>query len=45
MVNVVEQALLLPGDMADLRTIKKYEVFLKSEERSCTSKCFFFPLT
>ena len=25
--NVVEQALLLPGDMANLRTMRKHEVF------------------
>ena len=28
MADAVEQALLLPGDMADLRTMKKHEVFL-----------------
>ena len=28
MANAIEQALLLPGDMADLRAMKKYEVFL-----------------
>ena len=26
--NAVKQALLLPGDMADLRLIRKHEVFL-----------------
>ena len=26
--NAVEQALLLPGDMANLRTMRKHEVFL-----------------
>ena len=26
--NAVEQALLLPGDMADLRSMKRHEVFL-----------------
>ena len=28
MANAVEQALLLPEDMADLRSLKKHEVFL-----------------
>ena len=28
MANTVEQALLLPRDMADLRTMRKHEVFL-----------------
>ena len=28
MADAVEQALLLLGDMADLRTMKKHEVFL-----------------
>ena len=27
MANVMEQALLLPSDMADLRSIRKHEVF------------------
>lgn len=26
--NALEQALLLPGDMADLRSMRKYKVFL-----------------
>ena len=26
--NTVEQMLLLPGDMANLRSMRKYEVFL-----------------
>lgn len=28
MANVVEQALLLPRDMADLRSLRKHEVFI-----------------
>ena len=28
LVDVVEQALLLPEDMVDLRTMKKHKVFL-----------------
>ena len=28
MANALEQPLLLPQDMADLRTLKKHEVFL-----------------
>ena len=28
MPNAVEQALLLPADMVDLRSMRKYEVFL-----------------
>ena len=28
MANSLEQALLLPQDMADLRSLKKHEVFL-----------------
>ena len=28
MANALEQALLLPGDMADLKSMKKHEVFL-----------------
>ena len=28
MADAVEQALLLPGDMADLRSMRKHEVFL-----------------
>ena len=28
MANALEQPLLLPDDMADLRSMKKYEVFL-----------------
>ena len=28
MADVVEQALLLPEDMADLRSIRKHEMFL-----------------
>ena len=28
MANALEQPLLLPDDMADLRTMKKHEVFL-----------------
>lgn len=28
MANAIEQALLLPGDMADLRALRKHEVFL-----------------
>lgn len=39
--NAVEQALLLLGDMADLRTMKKQEVFL-SLKRDLTPVGFFF---
>ena len=28
MANALEQALLLPGDMIDLRSMKKHKVFL-----------------
>ena len=31
MADVVEQALLLPEDMADLRSIRKHEMFLSLE--------------
>ena len=36
MADVVEQALLLPEDMADLRSIRKHEMFL-SLKRDLTS--------
>lgn len=42
MANAVEQALLLPGDMADLRAMKKYEVFLslKRDKKSAETALY-----
>ena len=48
MVDTVEQALLLPKDMADLRSIRKHEMFL-SLKRNLTLvsplTTFLFPLS
>ena len=38
MANAVEQALLLHGDMADLRAMKKYEVFLSLKRDKKSAK-------
>ena len=44
--DVVEQSLLLPEDMVDLRTLKKHEVFLSLKKDlamvSLSSYVFFF---
>ena len=42
--NALEQSLLLPRDMADLRTLKKYEVFLtlKRDLAMVSTFVFFF---
>lgn len=49
MANAVEQALLLLGDMADLRSLRKYEVFLNLKrdlalENSLTGISLFLSL-
>ena len=40
--NALEQSLLLPQDMADLRTLKKYEVFLTLKRDLAMVRVFFF---
>ena len=42
MANALEQSLLLPQDMADLRTLKKYEVFLILKRDLAMVRVFFF---
>ena len=42
MANALEQSLLLPQDMADLRTLKKYEVFLTLKRDLAMVRVFFF---
>ena len=42
MANALEQPLLLPQDMADLRTLKKHEVFLTLKRDLAMVNYFFF---
>jgi len=46
MANIVEQALLLPDDMADLRSMRRHEVFLSLKRNlamvSLSISLFFF---
>lgn len=43
MANTLEQPILLHQDMADLRTLKKHEVFLTlKRDLAMVSLCFFF---
>ena len=42
MANALEQPLLLPQDMADLRTLKKHEVFLTLKRDLAMVNFFFF---
>ena len=48
MVDTVEQALLLPKDMADLRSIRKHEIFLSLKRNLALVSpltTFLFPLS
>ena len=48
MVDTVEQALLLPKDMADLRSIRKHEMFLSLKRNLALVSpltTFLFPLS
>ena len=42
MANALEQPLLLPQDMADLRTLKKHKVFLTLKRDLAMVNFFFF---
>ena len=43
-VNVVEQSLLLPKDMADLRSMRQFEVFLELKRDLAMVSLFLCPL-
>ena len=44
MVDAVEQSLLLPKDMADLRSMRQYEVFLGLKRDLAMVSLFLCPL-